>query len=305
LLGGALGLAAVLVALFLIARWLTANAPPSEISARASWQAAADAGAPPPPGLSSLQNADCGQGLNDAAQANAASRSSLYWSPWGRPEVGWRTYEPAIARELGSACPGDSPGFAAALSRWQRAHRLDGDGRLDEATFSTLRTIWASRRPFVRISHIACPPGADEAALATGTAADGYEGTVVRLRPGALAAYHRMRAAARRDLPDLAPGLLTIFSAYRSPERDAARCALEGNCHSITRASCSAHRTGLAMDINLGSAPGYPVDSSADPNRLYMSQTPAYRWLVAHAGEYGFVNYPFEPWHWEWTGEAP
>jgi zinc D-Ala-D-Ala carboxypeptidase len=20
---------------------------------------------------------------------------------------------------------------------------------------------------------------------------------------------------------------------------------------------------------------------------------------------FGFVNYPFEPWHWEWTGEPP
>jgi LAS superfamily LD-carboxypeptidase LdcB len=36
-----------------------------------------------------------------------------------------------------------------------------------------------------------------------------------------------------------------------------------------------------------------------------MSGTPAYRWLVANAGRFGFVNYVFEPWHWEWTGEAP
>ena len=36
-----------------------------------------------------------------------------------------------------------------------------------------------------------------------------------------------------------------------------------------------------------------------------MSRTPAYRWLVANADRFGFVPYPFEPWHWEWTGEAP
>jgi LAS superfamily LD-carboxypeptidase LdcB len=36
-----------------------------------------------------------------------------------------------------------------------------------------------------------------------------------------------------------------------------------------------------------------------------MTTTPTYQWLVAHAHRYGFVNYPFEPWHWEWTGEAP
>ena len=55
----------------------------------------------------------------------------------------------------------------------------------------------------------------------------------------------------------------------------------------------------------LGAAPGFTVDSSADANRLYQTRTPAYRWLVNNAGRFGFVNYPFEPWHWEWTGESP
>ena len=59
------------------------------------------------------------------------------------------------------------------------------------------------------------------------------------------------------------------------------------------------------MDIVVGQSPGYPVDSSADPNRLAMSRSPAYRWLVANAERFGFANYVFEPWHWEWTGEAP
>ena len=36
-----------------------------------------------------------------------------------------------------------------------------------------------------------------------------------------------------------------------------------------------------------------------------MVAAPAYRWLVANADRFGFVNYPFEPWHWEWTGEPP
>jgi zinc D-Ala-D-Ala carboxypeptidase len=125
------------------------------------------------------------------------------------------------------------------------------------------------------------------------------------LRPRALAAYRQMLEAARREVPGLKddPRMLQIFSAYRSPSSDAARCASEGNCNGIVRASCSPHRTGLAVDIVMGNAPGYPVDSSADPNRLYMVQTEAYRWLVANASRFGWVNYPFEPWHWEWTGE--
>ena len=72
-----------------------------------------------------------------------------------------------------------------------------------------------------------------------------------------------------------------------------------------SRATCSPHRTGLALDLYVGEAPGFKPDSSADPNRLFMTNTPTYRWLLANAGKYGFVNYPFEPWHWEWIGQAP
>jgi LAS superfamily LD-carboxypeptidase LdcB len=59
------------------------------------------------------------------------------------------------------------------------------------------------------------------------------------------------------------------------------------------------------VDIDLGAAPGSRIDSSDDANRLYLSRTPVYRWLVRNADRFGFVNYPFEPWHWEWTGEPP
>ena len=59
---------------------------------------------------------------------------------------------------------------------------------------------------------------------------------------------------------------------------------------------------GRAMDLYVGQAPGYGPDSTADPNRLVMSKSPAYRWLVANAHRYGFVPYAFEPWHWEWIG---
>ena len=55
----------------------------------------------------------------------------------------------------------------------------------------------------------------------------------------------------------------------------------------------------------VGAAPGYTVDSAADPNRLHMSRTLAYQWLVENAERFGFVNYVFEPWHWEWVGESP
>ena len=249
-----------------------------------------------------------GEGFAQAAAQNAASLDTAPVAPFGRPEVGWEVYLPLTAHEIGSECPPQSPGFAQALAAWQKGHGVAANGVMDAPTLEALRLVWLRRRPFVAASgHGLCPPAPTPNRLAWSTAKEAYGARPVQLRPGALNAYRAMVAAARHDVPTLAadPALLTIFSGYRDPIADAVRCVTEGNCGSAVRANCSAHRTGLAMDIDLGSAPGYRVDSAADPNRLYMSRLPAYRWLVANAGRFGFVNYPFEPWHWEWVGEAP
>jgi D-alanyl-D-alanine carboxypeptidase len=112
-----------------------------------------------------------------------------------------------------------------------------------------------------------------------------------------------MYAAARSA--GLAHGeVLKLVSGFRGPAEEAARCA-DGGCNTRTRAHCSAHRTGLAMDLYLDHLPGQDVTSTANANRAAMARTPAYRWLVANADRFGFLPYPFEPWHWEWTGEPP
>jgi len=265
----------------------------------------------PPPGSApvppSASAANCKAGAYAAAAAaNARSLRTLRWAPFRRPEVGWETYAPRIAQEIGSPCAPQSGGFARALAGWQARERLGGGGRLTEETFTRMRDRWQMARPFVRLRG-ACPPPPDVTRLAAAEPSEGYAGKAVALRPGALAAWRRMAAAARAESAQIRadPRNLTIFSAFRAPDADAARCALEQNCDGIVRATCSPHRTGLAMDLFVGAAPGFSPDSSADPNRLYQSKTPVYRWLVANAGRFGFVNYPFEPWHWEWTGEAP
>lgn len=239
-----------------------------------------------------------------AALANALSLSTLQWAPFGRPEMGWEVYEPLLAQEIGTACTAKSPGFAAALARWQIGHGLAGSGMLDPATFGRVKALWQRRRPFVAASHVSCPPAPGVATLATAQPDESYGGKQILLEPAALSGYRQMVAAARAELPSLAddPQLLTIFSGFRSPEYDAARCEREKNCQGIVRATCSAHRTGYAMDLYLGAAPGYAPDSSADANRLYLSWSAAYLWLVANAQRFGFVNYAFEPWHWEWNG---
>ena len=241
-----------------------------------------------------------------ASYLNSRSVMTAAWSVFGRPETGWAIYAPLTAQEIGVDCPADAQGFAAALASWQGEHRLPATGIMDEATLRALDRTWQARRPFVAATaHGACP--APPAALTNARIDEGYGGKAIQLRPGALDAYRRMVAAARAAEPVLAGDrrMLTIFSGYRDPAVDAARCAKEQNCNAVVRAACSAHRTGLAMDLFLGAAAGYPPDSSADPNRLYQTRSNAYLWLVAHARAFGFVNYPFEPWHWEWTGEPP
>lgn len=241
-----------------------------------------------------------------AAEVNAGSLHSLAWAPFRRPETGWEIYVPLIAHEIGTSCPPGSEGFAAALAAWGKANGQATDGVMTEPLFAVLRNQVQDRRAFLRLTSTgACPDGANDVVQTRYD--EGYGGKPILVNPGVLAAYRRMVAAARGAVPEVAqdPGLLTIFSGYRSPVADAQRCAQEGNCDRVVRANCSAHRTGLALDLTLGHAPGYPVDSSADPNRLYMTRTAAYRWLVANAPRFGFQNYPFEPWHWEWTGAAP
>jgi hypothetical protein len=225
----------------------------------------------------------------------------------GREETGWEIYAPLAAHEVGAPCPADSPGFAEALSRWQGEHGLKATGEMDEASLDAMRLVWHARRPFVAATrHGACPAAPAEAFLAQAAKEEGYSGKSILLRRGALDAWRRMVGAARAEVPAIAADrrLLTIFSGFRDPAEEAARC-VGGGCSTPAKATCSAHRTGLAVDLYLGAAPGFRPESSDDANRLYQSRTPAYRWLVANAARFGFFPYAFEPWHWEWTGEAP
>ena len=240
-----------------------------------------------------------------ALAANAASFATLAWSPFGRTETGWAVYAPKVAVEVGTPCAVATTGFAAALGGWQARHHLAPTGVFDALTFAAMKAKWQGARPFVHIDgRTACPPPPAADRLATARPAESYGGKTIQLRATALAAYRALLAAARADPAVRAePRSLTIFSGFRDPAADAARCTAEGNCNGIVRATCSAHRTGLAMDLWVGNAPGFGPDSSVDANRAAMTAGPQYRWLLANAARFGFVNYVFEPWHWEWTGE--
>lgn len=244
----------------------------------------------------------CQGGPAAAAAANAAGFETLDWTPFGRPERGWALYATRIAVEIGTPCPAVSPGFAAALAQWQGRAGLAATGVFDPASFVAMKQNWSRARAFVRQTRDgSCPEPPPPAQLATARPAESYAGKTIQLRADALAAYRRMVAAAHRSLDARDPQWFTIFSGYRDPVSDDVRCIIENNCQGIVRAACSAHRTGLAIDLHVGAAPGFGPDSSNDTNRRAMVRTPAYRWLVANAARFGFTNYVFEPWHWEWS----
>ena len=294
--------AAVVLLLILFLR-VTGCAPLSPAPKGGQGQAEAPPASGPPMQLSTQCRAT---GWTTAAEANAGSVRSLAWAPFGRQEAGWEVYVILIQSEIGTDCPPNSEGFARALADWQRQNRQTPDGVMAEAVFMSMKGAMQTRRDFVRFTSTGmCPETPD--LISAARIDEGYGGKQVWMRPRALAAYRQMVAAARAEVPEIAadPRNLTIFSGYRSPSADAARCQAEGNCDGIVRARCSAHRTGLAADLYVGQAPGFGPDSTADPNRLFMTGTPTYRWLVKNAQRFGFVNYPFEPWHWEWTGESP
>lgn len=259
---------------------------------------------PAPAPIAASATFDCGVpgAFTSAAGDNAVSLHTLTLSPFGVPETGWAVYAPLIAREVGTACPPETPSFAANLAAWQGANALPATGRIDAAALSKMSVTWLLRRPFVMVSKKACPASPDEASLAVADASEAYGGKAIKARAGALEAYRQMVQAARQG-PGQAAFQLRIASAYRGPIEEAVRCAL-GGCGTAGKARCSAHRTGLAFDFYLGAAPGSNAFSTDAANRLTLSQTSAYRWLVNNADRFGFVNYPYEPWHWEWVGEA-
>ena len=199
--------------------------------------------------------------------------------------------------------------FARRLADFQTAHQLPPTGIFDPETFQTFRGIWQERRPFImaRVREEPCPEPPPLYQLGYLVAEEEHADRLTRLlRRDVLEAYRRLVAAARAEVPEVAadPELLQIFSGFRDPEADAARCAASGNCDGVRRAVCSPHRTGTAVDLYVGQVIGLGVDNTSPPSRLHMSRGATYRWLVRNAGRFGFVPYGFEPWHWEWVTPA-
>lgn len=240
------------------------------------------------------------------AFANAVSFQRMEWAPFSATEFGWETYLPLIQKEIGTDCAPASPRFARALAEFQYSHGLPPTGWFDAATFQVFRGVWQERRPFImaRVREQPCPDPPPLYQLGYLVESEEHADRLTRLlRRDVLDAYRELVAAARAEVPEVAndPELLQIFSGFRDPEADAARCAQQGNCDGLRRAACSPHRTGTAVDLYVGQIAGLGVDNTSAVSRLHMTRGPTYRWLVRNAGRFGFVPYVYEPWHWEWV----
>ena len=240
------------------------------------------------------------------AMANGISVYSLEWTPYGSAEWGWETYVPLIQKELGTDCAPSSPRFAQALAAFQAAHLLPATGWFDQPTYQVFRGVWQERRPFImaRVREEPCPEPPPLYQLGYLVESEEHADRLTRLlRRDVLDAYRQLVTAARAEVPEVAadPELLQIFSGFRDPEADAARCAASGNCDGMRRAVCSPHRTGTAVDLYVGQIVGLGVDNTSPASRLHMTRGATYRWLVKNAGRFGFIPYAYEPWHWEWV----
>jgi D-alanyl-D-alanine carboxypeptidase len=244
-----------------------------------------------------------------AASANARSLDVSSWmfsaGTGEKPEgPGWRAYVPLVARTLGTACAPASAGFAQALSDWQGRNSLTADGIMGRDTAAKLKEDWQAKR-----THLTRPCIELQKANAMAVPKEAVgDDSDRRLQADALSAYRRLLAAAKLEQPALfqTPAILLIASAWRDPADDKASCTRNpGPCNGTAKAvTCSAHWSGRALDLNLGFLPGADPTDSTYANRLHQSQTAAYAWMLDNAGRFGFVNYYYEPWHWEWQGDG-
>lgn len=245
------------------------------------------------------------------ASLNASSLEGSRWtfypgSPRKPERQGWAIYEPLVARTIGTECPAGSAEFARALSSWQSTRQnpsngkpLVADGIMGPNSAAALKAEWHLARHHVRRKQAkkSCRivPREDMVRVDRAYEFRGYERY---LRSDVYASYLQMYEAAAEDFPELQSSeLLHIASAWRPSGRRA-------NCDGTAIAcDCSAHFAGVAIDINVGFLTHSPTDST-QVNREFQSKQAIYHWLLDNAHKYGFVNYTYEPWHWEWQENA-
>lgn len=239
-----------------------------------------------------------------AGLSNSKLKTSLQWTFGKKTQTGWSLYVPLIQHTIKTENAPESSGFALALSVWQKKNSLAPSGILDAKTLSAFIKYWQTRR-------IPKLYEADEGLLYNAPIADFFDPTrerhLLNLDKETYTAYKKMIAAAAKDLNlkiengnlTGADNFLKIISAHRSRAYQEQLRKKEPNAGRAQLAFTSPHFTGRALDIYVG---GEPV-TTKDANRAIQIETKAYQWLVKNAEKFGFYNYFYEPWHWEYVPE--
>lgn len=191
----------------------------------------------------------------------------------------------------------------------QRAHRFSSTahavGRTNAHTHhidALLRNLGIEATVLERYALPRCREPAVLGRIGT----DAY-GRILWLSPRAIGPFRQLLAAARADGIQLQP-----VSGYRSADYQARliRRKLDRGLPLNDILSVSAlpgyseHHLGTTVDLHNGDGP--PLEESFEA-------TPAYAWLCANAGRYGFrLSYPrdnswgiaYEPWHWRYHDPA-
>ncbi|HEY7159787.1 MAG TPA: D-alanyl-D-alanine carboxypeptidase family protein [Acidobacteriota bacterium] len=233
-----------------------------------------------------------------AAKKNDALQHQLNWNFGGESQHGWYLYTALIQRAIHTDAKADTEQFSKALSQWQKQNGLNPDGILDYQTWMKMVSFYQSDRL----------SGANRAQVFTGLEVVPSSFFYDALRPEdlrkvgqeTLAAYHKMMAAAKKDLGskvDFSQSWLKIISSYRTPEYQAKLRKQSPNASRAALGINSPHSTGRALDLYVG---GKPVGTN-DQNRSIQVNTAVYQWLVKNADRFGFKPYFYEPWHWEYN----
>jgi len=107
----------------------------------------------------------------------------------------------------------------------------------------------------------------------------------------AVGSYEAMIAAARADGVTLTPA--ECYRDYAGQVYERGYWCARGLCGNAATPGYSNHGWGKAVDLR-------------DSQGSLGWNSPGYRWMVAHAGEWGW-NHPGgvnEAWHWEWVGDG-
>jgi D-alanyl-D-alanine carboxypeptidase len=106
----------------------------------------------------------------------------------------------------------------------------------------------------------------------------------------------------QRMIDDAAKGGVQLSGGgFRTKKQQIALRTTNG-CPDIWTAPASSCRVPTAIPGRSLHEIGLAIDMTSGNKSISSRKSAAFKWLAAHAGKYGFVNLPSEPWHWSITG---